>query len=76
MRVQIADLLRDLQQRTGLGCLFISLDLRVVRAWSHHIFVMRNGQLVEHGASEQISENPQEAYTRQLMRADFDLEVA
>jgi len=76
VQAQIVDLLRDLQQRHSLSYLFISHDLRVVRAMSHYILVMRNGQVVEHGASGQIFENPQEAYTRQLMRAAFDLEVA
>ncbi len=76
MQVQIVDLPRDLQRRTGLGRLFISCDLRVVRALSHHILVMRNGQVVEHGASDQIFENPRETYTRQPVRAAFDLEIA
>ena len=76
VQAQIVDLLRDLQQEHSLSYLFISHDLRVVRALSHYILVMRNGQVVEHGASDQIFGNPQEAYTRQLMRAAFDLEVA
>ena len=76
VQAQIVDLLRDLQQKHSLSYLFISHDLRVVRALSHYILVMRNGQVVEHGASDQIFGNPQEAYTRQLMRAAFDLEVA
>ena len=76
VQAQIVDLLRNLQQRHSLSYLFISHDLRVVRAMSHYILVMRSGKVVEHGASDQIFENPQEDYTRQLMRAAFDLEVA
>jgi microcin C transport system ATP-binding protein len=76
VQAQIVDLLRDLQQRHGLSYLFISHDLRVVRALSHYVLVMRNGLVVEQGASEQIFQDPQEEYTRQLMRAAFDLEAA
>jgi len=76
VQAQIVDLLRDLQQRYGLSYLFISHDLRVVRALSHYVLVMRNGLVVEQGASEQIFQDPQEDYTRQLMRAAFDLEAA
>jgi ABC-type microcin C transport system duplicated ATPase subunit YejF len=43
---------------------------------SHYVLVMRNGQVVEQGTSDQIFENPQQAYTRRLMSAAFDLEVA
>ncbi len=75
VQAQIIDLLRSLQQRYNLSYLFISHDLRVVRALSHYVLVMRNGQVVEQGASDQIFENPQEAYTRQLMSAAFDLEI-
>jgi ABC-type microcin C transport system duplicated ATPase subunit YejF len=64
------------QQGYRLSYLFISRDLRVVRALSHYILAACNGQVVEHGASDQIFENPQETYTHPLMRAAFDLEVA
>jgi microcin C transport system ATP-binding protein len=76
VQAQIVDLLRDLQERYGLSYLFISHDLRVVRALSHYVLVMRNGRVVEQGASDQIFRDPQEGYTRRLMRAAFDLEVA
>ncbi|MCH7644808.1 MAG: ABC transporter ATP-binding protein [Myxococcales bacterium] len=76
VQAQIVDLLRNLQQRYSLSYLFISHDLRVVRAMSHYVLVMRNGQVVEQGTSDQIFENPQQAYTRRLMSAAFDLEVA
>jgi microcin C transport system ATP-binding protein len=76
VQAQIVDLLRDLQQTHSLSYLFISHDLQVVRAMSHYVLVMRNGVVVEQGASDQIFHNPQEEYTRQLMRAAFDLEAA
>jgi len=76
VQAQIVDLLRDLQQRHSLSYLFISHDLQVVRAMSHYVLVMRNGVVVEQGVSDEIFLNPQEEYTRQLMRAAFDLEAA
>ncbi|MBW2541296.1 MAG: ABC transporter ATP-binding protein [Deltaproteobacteria bacterium] len=76
VQAQIVDLLRDLQQRYGLSYLFISHDLRVVRALSHYVVVMRDGCVVEQGASDEIFHDPQQDYTRRLMRAAFELEVA
>jgi microcin C transport system ATP-binding protein len=76
VQAQIVDLLRDLQQRYGLSYLFISHDLRVVRALSHYVLVMRNGCVVEQGVSDEIFRDPQQDYTRRLMRAAFELEVA
>jgi microcin C transport system ATP-binding protein len=76
VQAQIVDLLRGLQERYGLSYVFISHDLRVVRALSHYVLVMRDGRVVEQGASDQIFRDPQEGYTRRLMRAAFDLEVA
>ena len=68
---QIVDLLRELQERHGLAYLFISHDLRVVRALSHHIIVMKDGVAVESGPAEQVFAAPREAYTRALMAAAF-----
>ncbi len=68
---QIVDLLRELQERHGLAYLFISHDLRVVRALSHHIIVMKDGVAVESGLAEQVFAAPREAYTRALMAAAF-----
>ncbi|HEX9815073.1 MAG TPA: ATP-binding cassette domain-containing protein, partial [Myxococcota bacterium] len=76
VQAQIVDLLRDLQQRYGLSYVFISHDLRVVRALSHYVLVMRNGRVVEQGVADEIFHDPQHDYTRQLMRAAFELEVA
>ena len=68
---QIVDLLRDLQGRYGMGYLFISHDLAVVRAMSHQVAVMKGGRIVEYGPAEQVFASPREAYTRQLMAAAF-----
>ncbi len=75
VQAQIVDLLRDLQARHKLAYLFISHDLKVVRALSDEVVVMRDGRVVEHGAAETIFKNPREAYTRALMSAAFDLEI-
>ena len=71
VQVQIVDLLRDLQRKYGLAYLFISHDLRVVRALSHKIIVMRQGDIVESGTSDKIFERPQTHYTRELLAAAF-----
>ncbi len=75
VQVQIVDLLRALQRKHGLAYLFISHDLRVVRALSHKVLVMRAGDVVESGPADQIFDNPQTDYTRALMAAAFDIEV-
>ena len=71
VQVQIVELLRDLQRRHGLAFLFISHDLRVVRAMSHQIMVMRAGDVVEQGTTAQVFDAPQSDYTRALMAAAF-----
>ncbi|WP_298568476.1 ABC transporter ATP-binding protein [uncultured Aliiroseovarius sp.] len=76
VQVQIVDLLRSLQRKHKLAYLFISHDLRVVRALSHQVLVMRAGDVVERGPADQIFDAPQTDYTRALMAAAFDLEVA
>jgi microcin C transport system ATP-binding protein len=75
VQAQIVDLLRDLQARRGLAYMFISHDLRVVRALSDHLVVMRDGQVVEHGLAQEIFARPQHPYTRALMAAAFDIEA-
>jgi microcin C transport system ATP-binding protein len=75
VQAQIVDLLRDLQQRHGLAYLFISHDLKVVRALSNYVVVMKSGKVVEEGAAAQIFETPREAYTKALLAAAFDLTV-
>ena len=76
VQAQIVDLLRELQQRRGLAYLFISHDLRVVRALAHDILVMKDGRIVETGPTERIMTRPEHAYTRSLMAAAFDLAPA
>jgi microcin C transport system ATP-binding protein len=75
VQAQIVDLLRELQQRRNLAYLFISHDLKVVRALSNHVIVMRNGVIVEEGAAEAIFKAPQQDYTRALIAAALNLEV-
>ena len=72
---QIVDLLRRLQRTYGLGYLFISHDLKVVRALAHRVVVLRHGKVVEQGPAEQMFAAPRAAYTRALMAAAFDLET-
>jgi microcin C transport system ATP-binding protein len=73
---QIVDLLRELQVRHGLAYLFISHDLAVVRAMSHHLVVMRNGEVVEQGPAERLFNRPEHPYTRALVAAATELAVA
>ena len=73
---QIVDLLRDLQKRRNLTYLFISHDLRVVAALASRLIVMRNGRVVEEGMAGEIFRNPQQAYTRALFAAAFNLEAS
>ena len=75
VQAQIVDLLRDLQRRHGLAYLFISHDLRVIRAMSHEVVVMKDGLVVERGPTAQIFEAPQQAYTKALMAAAFRIEA-
>ncbi|MGE0422209.1 MAG: ABC transporter ATP-binding protein [Reyranellaceae bacterium] len=74
VQAQIVDLLRYLQARHKLAYMFISHDLKVVRALADDVIVMRNGQVVERGPARQIFEEPRTPYTRALMEAAFNLE--
>ncbi len=69
VQVQIVELLRDLQKKYGLAYLFISHDLKVVRAMSHKVMVMKRGDVVEYGASEDLFLSPKTEYTRTLLQA-------
>lgn len=75
VQAQVVDLLRDLQQRHDLAYLFISHDLRVVRALANEVIVMRMGKVVEQGPSTEIFSSPKAEYTRALMAAAFDLKA-
>ncbi len=72
---QIVELLRDLQEKRGLGYIFISHDLKVVRALSHRVMVMQNGKIVEEGEAATMFAAPKTAYTRALFAAAFDLDT-
>ncbi len=73
VQAQVVDLLRDLQAKHNLAYLFISHDLKVVRALANEIIVMRAGKVVEKGPAERIIEAPEMPYTKALMAAAFDL---
>ena len=75
VQAQVVDLLRDLQKKHNLAYLFISHDLKVVKALANHVIVMRLGKVVEEGPADQIFRAPREDYTRALMAAAFNLEA-
>jgi microcin C transport system ATP-binding protein len=75
VQAQIVDLLRGLQERRGLSYMFISHDLKVVRALSHRVLVMQNGKVVEEGDGEAIFAAPQTDYTKALFAAAFNIEA-
>ncbi len=76
VQAQVVDLLRDLQKSHGLAYLFISHDLKVVRALANDVIVMRQGKVVEAGHADRIFDHPQTDYTKALMAAAFRLETA
>lgn len=76
VQAEIVDLLRDLQDKHDLSYIFISHDLRVVRALSHDIIVMKDGKIVESGIAHDVFTNPQERYTQILMDAALNLKAA
>ena len=73
VQAQITDLLRDLQKKHDLAYMFISHDLKVIRALAHEVIVMKDGKVVEAGPAEKVIDNPETPYTRALMAAAFDL---
>jgi len=75
VQAQIVDLLRDLQTRHKLAYLFISHDLKVVRALADEVLVLRHGKVVERGSAQQIFQQPQTPYTQALIAAAFNLEA-
>lgn len=73
IQAEIIDLLRSLQKRYQLAYLFISHDLKVVRAMSHRMIVMKQGRIVEEGKTEKIFTQPKDVYTKTLIHASFDI---
>ncbi|QCM11481.1 ABC transporter ATP-binding protein [Agrobacterium tumefaciens] len=75
VQAQVVDLLRDLQAKHELAYLFISHDLKVVKALANDVIVMRNGKVVESGPAAEIFADPQQEYTRALLAAAFNIEA-
>jgi microcin C transport system ATP-binding protein len=75
VQAQVVDLLRDLQRAKGLSYMFISHDLKVVRALANTVIVLRAGRIVEQGPAHDVFTNPQAAYTKALMAAAFEIEA-
>ncbi|PLU82683.1 microcin ABC transporter ATP-binding protein, partial [Sinorhizobium medicae] len=73
VQAQIIELLRRLQDERGLSYLFISHDLKVVRALCHRVAVMQNGKIVEEGPVSEILNRPKTAYTERLVKAAFEV---
>ena len=69
IQIQVIDLLKSIQHEYGLTYLFISHDLKVIRSMSDYIFVMKNGEIVESGISEEVFDKPKEEYTKKLLTA-------
>lgn len=76
VQAQIVDLLRELQAKHGLTYIFISHDLRVVRAMAHDLIVMKDGKIVESGPAQAIFDNPQADYTKTLLQAALNLKAS
>ena len=75
VQAQMVDLLRGLQEKRGLSYLFISHDLKVVKALASQIVVLRDGKIVEQGDACEIFAHPREKYTQELFAAAFDLDA-
>ncbi|MCF1462343.1 ABC transporter ATP-binding protein [Agrobacterium vitis] len=75
VQAQVVDLLRDLQSRHDLAYLFISHDLKVVKALANDIIVMRSGKVVEQGSAQEVFTAPKQDYTKALLAAAFDLKA-
>ncbi|MEN0001220.1 MAG: dipeptide ABC transporter ATP-binding protein, partial [Pseudomonadota bacterium] len=75
VQAQVVDLLRELQRKHDLAYLFISHDLKVVRALANEVIVMRNGKVMEFGTAEKVFDAPETDYTKALMAAAFDIET-
>ena len=68
---QVLTLLSELQQKHNISYLFITHDLRVIRAMSHNVIVMKNGKVIEEGKTEALFNSPKEPYTKMLLQASL-----
>lgn len=75
VQAEVVDLLRELQDKYGCAYIFISHDLRVVRAMAHHLIVMKDGKIVESGVAEKIFQSPRKEYTKSLLEAALNLKA-
>ncbi len=75
VQAEIVDLLRELQSKHDLSYMFISHDLRVVRAMSHDVLVIKDGKIIEHGSAQEIFDSPKEDYTKALLNAAMNLKA-
>jgi microcin C transport system ATP-binding protein len=75
VQVQVIELLRKIQRDHDLAYIFISHDLAVIRAMSHHVVVMRDGKVVEQGPTAEVLSRPKDAYTKALLAAAFDFKA-
>ncbi|MCK5283986.1 MAG: ABC transporter ATP-binding protein [Alphaproteobacteria bacterium] len=75
VQAEIIDLLHELQDKHELSYIFISHDLRVIRAMAHELIVMQNGRIVESGAAKDIFKNPKKDYTKELLEAAINLKT-
>lgn len=71
VQAQIVELLKSLQIKYKISYIFISHDMNAIRAMSHRVMVMKNGKIIEQGATTQIFEQPQQPYTQQLIKASL-----
>ncbi len=74
VQAQIVELLRKLQKSRNMAYVFISHDLKIVKALAHRVFVMKDGEIVEQGSSDAVFHHPQTDYTKQLIAAAFELD--
>ena len=74
IQAQIIDLLKDLRDKHKLSYLFISHDLKVIKALCHNVLVMQNGNVVEAGPTDQVLVKPQKEYTKALVNAAFEVD--
>jgi microcin C transport system ATP-binding protein len=73
VQAQVVELLRTIQAKHNIAYMFVSHDLKVVRALANKVIVMRNGQIVEHGETEAIFDRPSTDYTKALIAAALNL---